>query len=69
MMVAVLLAESVWNIKESLEGLGSGLAIRVGAYKDVVQDVLHALKAHDHTLGAVWMVGHEGTDSARNFAR
>lgn len=59
---AKFLAESVWNVKESLEGLGSGLAIRVGAYKDVVQELVDAMKAHDHNLGAVWMVGHEGTE-------
>ena len=34
----------------------------MGACKEIVQDMLHALKPLDLNLGAVWMVRHEGTE-------
>jgi len=37
---AKFLAQSVWDLKESLEMVGSGLAVRVGSLGDVVRDAL-----------------------------
>ncbi|KAK3330635.1 putative cryptochrome [Apodospora peruviana] len=63
---ARFLGEAVWNVKESLEALGSGLLIRVGMFKDVVRDLIDGLTAQNHKVGAVWMVSHEGVEENRD---
>ncbi|UNI24262.1 Deoxyribodipyrimidine photo-lyase [Purpureocillium takamizusanense] len=52
---AKFLAQSVWDLKESLEQLGSGLVIRVGDVKDVLSHLIHGLKGKAPGVGAVWM--------------
>jgi len=44
---AKFLAESVWDTKEDLESIGSGLEIRVGSAKDVVQSILDGYRERD----------------------
>src|SRR6187402_605128 len=38
-------AQSAWNLKESLEALGSGLLLRVGMFAEVVDQVVQELAA------------------------
>ncbi|OAQ86350.1 cryptochrome DASH [Purpureocillium lilacinum] len=52
---AKFLAQSVWDVKESLEKLGSGLVIRVGDAKDVLSHLIDGLRDKATTVGAVWM--------------
>lgn len=52
---AKFLAESVWDMKHSLETLESGLSIRVGRYEDVVSSIIKSLEDSHHSMGAVWM--------------
>ncbi|KAJ6444043.1 putative cryptochrome DASH [Purpureocillium lavendulum] len=52
---AKFLAQSVWELKENLEQLGSGLVIRVGDAKDVLSSLIQGLKDKAPTVGAVWM--------------
>ena len=60
---AKFLAESVWDVKEGLESVGSGLCIRVGMIGEVVQEVLRGInERNDASVGAVWMVGEETSE-------
>ncbi|KAG5949930.1 hypothetical protein E4U53_005629 [Claviceps sorghi] len=52
---AKFLAESVWNLKNNLEDLGSGLVIRVGSAKDVLDHLVGAMKSTATTVTSVWM--------------
>ena len=64
---AKFLAESVWDLKESLEGANSGLTIRVGMVGQVVRDMLDAYKK-DSSKGEVvslWMTSEEGVEEQR----
>jgi len=51
------LAESVWDLKESLERASSGLVIRVGLLADVVKGALEYLKGKKVRVYGVWMTG------------
>lgn len=51
---AKFIAESVWNLKSSLESLDSGLELRAGMFKDVAERLLGGLKERGDTA-AVWM--------------
>lgn len=62
---AKFIGEAVWNLKESLESLGSGLVLRVGKHGEVLQHILEGLKSKDHKVGAVWMVGEESVEERR----
>jgi deoxyribodipyrimidine photo-lyase len=57
------MSESVWDLKENLEKLGSGLSIRVGMVGEVINRMLtpeSGLK-----VGGVWMTGEEGDEEGR----
>lgn len=57
------LAECVWDVKEGLEKIGSGLCIRVGMLGGVVDDMLRKMNSTGEIkVGAVWMVGEEGVE-------
>lgn len=60
---AKFLAESVWDLKEGLERVGSGLCIRTGKVADVVNHLLKDIK--DVKVGAVWMIKEEGVEEDR----
>jgi deoxyribodipyrimidine photo-lyase len=52
---AKFLAQSVWDMKKTLEGLENGLAIRVGSSKDVVQSIISHFKDQGPSVEGVWM--------------
>lgn len=52
---AKFLAESVWDLKETLERAGSGLAIRAGLLADIVEDVFTYYASRDAEIDGVWM--------------
>ena len=64
---ATFLAESVWELKTSLEAIGSGLEIRVGMLGQVIKDLLDVYR-QDATTGevvGVWMTREEGVEERR----
>jgi len=63
---AKFLAESVWDVKQDLERVGSGLVIRVGMLGQVVQDLLARFREQDDaTITAIWMTSEEGVEEQR----
>lgn len=66
---AKFLAESVWDLKESLGKIGSGLVIRVGMVGDVLQDLLAKYGTSEAAQGgrisAIWMTAEEGVEERR----
>jgi deoxyribodipyrimidine photo-lyase len=60
---AKFIAESVWDLKDGLEDIGSGLCIRVGHVSDVVKQMVG--KESGMRVGTVWMVGEEGVEENR----
>lgn len=66
---ARFLAESVWDLKQSLETVDSGLVIRVGMAGDVISSILKRFQNSDSTeptkIGAIWMTGEEGVEEKR----
>ncbi|EXJ86439.1 hypothetical protein A1O3_03390 [Capronia epimyces CBS 606.96] len=64
---ARFLAESVWEMKQELEKMGSGLLIRVGLLGQVVQDVLDQFEREKGraSVTAVWMTMEEGVEEKR----
>jgi len=63
---ARFLAESVWDLKNRLGRVGSGLCIRVGLVHDVISIIIdHINKASDAKVGGVWMAGEEGVEEGR----
>jgi deoxyribodipyrimidine photo-lyase len=57
------LAESVWDLKQELENVGSGLFLRVGMVGEVVKKFLEETKSVK--IGAVWMTDEEGVEEKR----
>lgn len=62
---ARFLAESVWDCKQSLEGVGSGLEIRAGLLGDVVKDLAARLREAGLDVAAVWMTREDGVEERR----
>lgn len=60
---ARFIVQSVWDLKESLENVESGLVLRVGLIGDVVEALIDGLQQNqEHQVGAVWMTGEEGAE-------
>lgn len=60
-------AESVWDLKQGLESIGSGLCIRVGMIGEVVQELLRRINERNgNTVAAVWMVGEDTVEEKRD---
>lgn len=60
------IGESVWDMKEGLEKLGSGLCIRAGSISDVVKSLLPQLGGKTGlSVRAIWIVGEEGVEESR----
>ncbi|KAK2000423.1 DASH family cryptochrome [Colletotrichum falcatum] len=59
-------AQSVWNLRESLDSVGSGLSIRVGKFGDVVADLLQNFADKKQKVGAVWMTAEESVEEKRD---
>lgn len=62
---AKFLAESVWDLKKSLENIGSGLEIRVGMLGQILKHTLDELKKTDANVVGVWMTEEEGVEEKR----
>lgn len=62
---AKFLAESVWDLKQSLGKAGSGLEIRVGMAGQVVKDLLEGFKQSSTEVAGVWMTEEEGVEEKR----
>ena len=64
---AKFLAESVWDLRKSLENVGSGLEIRVGLVGQVVKELLESYKQDSLQGGvvSVWMTSEEGVEEQR----
>lgn len=63
---AKFITQSVWDLKQSLESVGSGLVIRVGTVADVVKGLLDGFRDRQDNVGAVWMTGEEGVEERRD---
>lgn len=59
---ARFLAQSVWDVKQSLQGLDSDLLIRVGDPKDVVSHIISTLKDYGAGVSAVWMTEEKSSE-------
>ncbi len=59
------LAESVWDLKQSLSGVGNGLEIRVGMIGQVINDLLKSFKHGSSEVAGVWMTDEEGVEEKR----
>lgn len=58
---AQFLAESTWDVKTDLEKLSSGLVIRAGTVKDVVQSILQGYRENkDAEVHGIWMTSEDG---------
>ena len=62
---AKFLAESVWDLKQSLEKVGSGLEVRVGMVGQVIEDLLEGFKRRSVDVHGVWMTSEEGVEEKR----
>ncbi|KAK2064761.1 DASH family cryptochrome [Colletotrichum caudatum] len=60
------LAQSLWNLKESFESVGSGLSLRAGKFGDVVDDLVQGFSDKNHKVGAVWMTAEESVEEKRD---
>lgn len=49
------LAESLWDVKQSLTKLHSGLELRVGRSADVVKNLIEGLKSQNNEVVGLWM--------------
>lgn len=63
---AKFIAQSVWNLKETLQGIGSDLALRAGAFDDVLETLLKGFSDKQHKVGAVWMTSEEAVEEKRD---
>ena len=63
---ARFLAESVWDVKKGLEGIGSGLELRAGMLGDVVQELLVGFKQSEAAVVGIWMTSDEGVEEKRD---
>ena len=64
---AKFLAESVFDLKKTLQGAGCGLEVRVGMIADVVQGILdaYATEKNEGEVVSVWMTSEEGVEEKR----
>ena len=62
---ATFLAESVWDLRRSLESIGSGLEIRVGLAGLVIKQMLEAFEKENTEVVGVWMTEEEGVEEKR----
>jgi deoxyribodipyrimidine photo-lyase len=63
---AKIITSSVWDMKKSMEELGSGLVIRAGQYGDILKALLSGLQEDNHKVGAVWITADEGVEEKRD---
>ena len=60
---AKFLAESVWDLKQDLESVGSGLEIRVGSVQDAVRSILDGYRERDDAeIHGLWMTSEDAQE-------
>ncbi|TVY21868.1 putative mitochondrial cryptochrome DASH [Lachnellula arida] len=62
---AKYLGESVWDLKNSFEKVGSQLCVRVGMLDEVLKFMIDGISKNGTKVGAVWMTNEEGTEEQR----
>jgi deoxyribodipyrimidine photo-lyase len=64
---AKFLAESIWDLKEKLEEVGSDLEIRVGMVGEVIKKMLESVLEEEGgtKIGGVWMTEEEGAEEKK----
>ncbi|KAI1374914.1 cryptochrome [Hypoxylon crocopeplum] len=63
---AKFIAQSIWNLKENLEKLGSDLTIRIGTYGEVLKSLIDGLRQDGLNVGGVWAIEEEGYEEKRD---
>lgn len=63
---AKFIAQSIWNLKDNLEKLGSDLTIRIGTYGDILKTLVDGLRENGISVGGVWAIGEEGFEEKRD---
>ncbi|KAI0110955.1 cryptochrome [Hypoxylon sp. NC0597] len=63
---AKFIAQSIWNLKDNFEKLGSELTIRIGTYDEVLKTLVDGLQRNDFNVGGVWTIGEEGYEEKRD---
>ncbi|KAM5347004.1 hypothetical protein ACJ41O_010009 [Fusarium nematophilum] len=59
-------AQCVWDLKNNLEGLGSGLVLRVGSFSDVLRHIVEDLADKSHSVDTVWMTEEVSTEEVED---
>lgn len=60
------ICETLWDLKQSLEKVGSGLILRAGKHGDILDHLIEGLEKNGHKVGAVWMTGEESVEELRD---
>lgn len=69
---ARFIAQAAWDVKNSLQELGSGLLIRAGSYHDVLKHVIDSYKDKQDKIGGVWMTeekSHEEVQDEKSLSQ
>lgn len=59
---AKFISESLEDVKENLEEIGSNLCVRVGLIGNVIEDMIARYAREDFKVAAVWMVGEHASE-------
>ncbi|KAK3673141.1 hypothetical protein LTR78_006981 [Recurvomyces mirabilis] len=63
---AKFVAESVWDLKQDLKQIGSGLEIRVGSVRDAIQSIVEGYKAREDTeVHGLWMTKEDAWEESK----
>ncbi|TVY32681.1 putative cryptochrome DASH, mitochondrial, partial [Lachnellula occidentalis] len=62
---AKYLGETVWDLKNSFEKVGSQLCVRVGMLDEVLKLMIDGISKNGMKIGAVWMTDEEGAEEQR----
>lgn len=62
---ARFLAESIWDVKGSLESIGSGLVIRVGKAGEVLRGIVDGVDARGAKVVGIWMTAEDAVEERR----
>lgn len=63
---AKFIAQSIWNLKDNLDKLESGLTIRIGKYDNILKTLVDGLRQNELNVGGVWAIGEEGFEERRD---
>ncbi|KAI0119087.1 cryptochrome [Daldinia grandis] len=63
---AAFIAQSIWNLKDNLEKLGSNLTTRIGTYDIVLKTLIDGLRLKGLSVGGVWATSEEGYEEKRD---